>query len=319
MFLSIIIPTWRNTEVELRRCLDSLYVTSLPFEVLLVDDGNEAAYGEMLDRLAKERERLTVLHAPHAGVSAARNLGVSRARGDYVLFVDADDMVTRQFWKDAEEICRRGISFDIIYGRVHSIEKKPFADDLHEGLALREWEKDEVPRLYQYLFAQRGGRDFRGEDGHLFRGPVARMVRREVASRCPFDTVLVWGEDIIWNLDLLLTSPKVATTEHTWYRVWGNPESATRDYKPDLVEQYRNTLSALNRYNRSYTKKDYGVVLFEALADIGKRYFLSPRNPLPWFQKVKEFNQVARSEPFCKVLESDVKMGGKARPEARAL
>ncbi len=310
MFLSIIIPTWRNTEAELIRCMDSIYQSTWrDFEVLVVDDGNEAAYGAMLDELVR-RYPITVIHAPHGGVSAARNLGVTRAHGEYVLFVDADDVVTRQFWRDVEGIAKQGMVADIIYGRVHSIEKAPFQDGLQEGLVLREWKEKEIPRLYQYLFAQRGGSDFRGEDGHLFRGPVARMVLREKAARCPFDTALVWGEDIIWNLDLLLTNPKVMTTEHVWYRVFGNPESATRDYKPDLIEQYRNTLSALNRHNKSYTRKEYGVVLFESLADIGRRYFLSPKNPLSWFQKVKEFNEMAKSAPFNGVLEFDVKMGG---------
>ncbi len=309
MFLSIIIPTWRNTEAELRRCLSSLYVSSLPFEVLLVDDGNEAAYGEMLDRMAEEREHLTVLHAPHAGVSAARNLGVLRARGDYVLFVDADDVVTRQFWKDAEEIRRKGIPFDIIYGMVSMKEEAPLSMEVREDFCGEPLDENVRHALYGHMFALGRGQ-YRTKEKHLGRGPWARLIRRDFLRRFPFDTSLALGEDMMWNLDMLRAAPKGRVTEHVCYYVIGNPNSATRGYHKESIERHRAMLCALKGYVTPETVGDYHSRIFESLAEIGHKYFLSPQNHLSWFQKVKEFNQVAMSEPFCEVLKSDVKIGG---------
>ena len=55
---------------------------------------------------------------------------------------------------------------------------------------------------------------------------------------------------------------------------------------------------------------DYHQRLFEALGEIGRTYFLSPQNPLPWNEKVKEFNKMSYSYPFNGLLENDVEMGG---------
>ena len=78
------------------RCLDSVYDTAYQdFEVLIIDDGSEVSYQVELDQLETRYERLMVLHKTHAGVSAARNFGVQKAQGDYILFVDADDVVTK--------------------------------------------------------------------------------------------------------------------------------------------------------------------------------------------------------------------------------
>ena len=311
MFLSIIIPTWRNTEEEIRRCLDSIDQSAWrDFEVLLVDDGNEAAYATMLDGLAETYPMLRVFHLPHGGVSAARNFGVEKAVGEYILFVDADDIVTKQFWHDVAEIAEKGCEADVIYGRINSLKTEKFTDEVCEDFSISYMDEHEKKRLYRYFFAQRGRDDFRDTRGHLTRGPCARMVRGDFVKEILFDTSLPWGEDIIWNLELISRHPQAGMTTHVWYRVLGNPESATRGYKVDLPDQYRALLRVLRRYNREDTEQEYCAVVFESLADIAKRYYFSPKNSLPWSQKVRAFNQMAKTEPFDVLLESDWKGGG---------
>ena len=321
MFLSIIIPTWRNTEAELRWCLSSLYVSDLPFEVLLVDDGNEAAYGEMLDRLAEEREGLTVLHAPHAGVSAARNLGVSRARGDYVLFVDADDVVTRQFWKDAEEICRKGIQAEIIYGMGFNKEGVLNPETVCESFEARPIDAAEQRTLYGYMMGHPSTQKVYGKkEFHLQRGPIARLIRRDFLRRFPFDTTLAIGEDVIWNINMAKAEPKGWVTEHVWYNVLGNPDSASRGYRRSIIDGYRDFLFVFKTYISPDEEPVYMLKIANALREIAHKYYLSEKNLMPWRQKVKEFNRMVHSEPFSDLLKSDVKIGGgKVYLEARSL
>ena len=312
MFLSIIIPTWRNTEEEIRRCLDSIDQSAWrDFEVLLVDDGNEAAYATMLDGLAETYPMLRVFHLSHGGVSAARNFGMAKAAGEYILFVDADDIVTKQFWHDVAEIAEKGCEADVIYGMVHNeVELAPFVDSLCDGMDFWVLNAQEKRALYAHFFALQRSELFSTKDGHVGRGPWARILRREMAIRYPFLDYLFMGQDMIWNLDILKGNPKVAVTHHVWYCVMGNPDSTTRGYWVDLVERKRNLLRILAKYNDSDTEEDYRYCIFEALSDIGKRYYLSPKNPMPWFRKVKEFNQVAWGEPFRAVLQCSRKACG---------
>ena len=79
--VSIIVPVY-NAEGTLRRCVDSILTQQYTdFELLLVDDGSSDASGAICDAYAAQDPRVQVLHQENAGVSAARNLALDRARG----------------------------------------------------------------------------------------------------------------------------------------------------------------------------------------------------------------------------------------------
>lgn len=91
-FFSIVIPVY-NTVKELRRCVDSVLSQAFgDFEVILVDDGSTDGSGALCDRLSGEDSRIKTIHKPNGGAASARNAGIRAARGDYLLFVDSDDM-----------------------------------------------------------------------------------------------------------------------------------------------------------------------------------------------------------------------------------
>lgn len=105
--VSIIVPV-HNAQATLERCVNSIiHQEFTEFEVLLVDDGSTDASGAICDAFAAKDERVTVLHKENSGVSDARNLGLSRAKGTYLQFVDSDDWITpdatKRFVKTAEE------------------------------------------------------------------------------------------------------------------------------------------------------------------------------------------------------------------------
>ena len=90
--ISIIIPVY-NTEKYIKRCLDSVTKqTERDFECILVDDGSTDESSKILDEYSKKDDRYIVLHKANGGVSSARNLGLNVAKGEYVIFMDADDL-----------------------------------------------------------------------------------------------------------------------------------------------------------------------------------------------------------------------------------
>jgi glycosyltransferase involved in cell wall biosynthesis len=95
MFLSVVVPVYR-TRPWLPRLLDSFAAqTRTNFEVIAVDDGSPDGEGEMLRETAYPW--LRVFSRPHAGLSAARNFGLSQCRGEIVAMVDSDDWVAEDF------------------------------------------------------------------------------------------------------------------------------------------------------------------------------------------------------------------------------
>lgn len=91
--LSIIIPIY-NTEVFLERCIQSVCrQTYKNLEIILIDDGSTDNSGKLCDLYAMKDYRIRVIHQENLGVSAARNIGLEIARGEYITFVDSDDYV----------------------------------------------------------------------------------------------------------------------------------------------------------------------------------------------------------------------------------
>ena len=90
-YISIIIPVY-NCEEKLENAVNS--VLRQPFkdiEIIIVDDGSSDATGNIADRLCAKTERLTVFHQKNKDVSSARNTGIFKAKGKYVMFLDAED------------------------------------------------------------------------------------------------------------------------------------------------------------------------------------------------------------------------------------
>lgn len=88
---SVVIPVY-NGRAHLERAVRTLQAQSFAdWEAVIVDDGSSDGTAELADRLAAADARLKVFHQPNGGVSVARNRGLSEARGDWIVWLDADD------------------------------------------------------------------------------------------------------------------------------------------------------------------------------------------------------------------------------------
>lgn len=101
MRFSVVIPVY-NVAPYLAACLDSVLRAGARHEVeiVCVDDGSTDGSGGLLDEYARTHANVRCLHRSNEGVSAARNAGLEVVSGDWILFVDADDVV-RETWLDA--------------------------------------------------------------------------------------------------------------------------------------------------------------------------------------------------------------------------
>lgn len=105
--ITIIVPIYK-VEEYLDRCVKSLVKQSYRnIEIILVDDGSPDRCPQMCDEWAKKDNRIVVIHKKNGGLSDARNAGIDRASGDYLLFVDSDDYIEldscEQFARIADE------------------------------------------------------------------------------------------------------------------------------------------------------------------------------------------------------------------------
>lgn len=94
--VSVIVPIYK-VENYLRECVDSIISQSYKIlEIILVDDGSPDKCPEICDEYAKIDSRIKVIHKPNGGLSDARNAGIEIAKGEYLSFVDSDDVIHSQ-------------------------------------------------------------------------------------------------------------------------------------------------------------------------------------------------------------------------------
>ena len=91
--ISIIVPIYK-VEAYLDKCINSIVQQSYHnLEILLVDDGSPDRCGEICDRWAVIDTRIRVIHKINGGLSDARNAGINQSNGEYLCFVDSDDIL----------------------------------------------------------------------------------------------------------------------------------------------------------------------------------------------------------------------------------
>lgn len=155
MKISIIIPVY-NVLDYLQKCLDSAYNQTLQDkEIIIVDDGSTDGSGQFVDKYAKGKKNIRVIHKPNGGLMSAWTTGVRVAQGDYIGFIDSDDYIASEMY---EEMYRKAVDndADIILSNylVNGVRKSgalPLSEGLYTGNELKEKIQQHVfPSPYTY-------------------------------------------------------------------------------------------------------------------------------------------------------------------------
>lgn len=95
--ITVVVPVY-NVEKYLGECLNSIVAQKFEsYEVLMIDDGSTDSSGEIAEQYAEQYEHFTVIHQENQGLAAVRNLGISLANGEYLCFVDSDDVIREDY------------------------------------------------------------------------------------------------------------------------------------------------------------------------------------------------------------------------------
>ena len=107
VLVSVIIPIY-NTEKYIKRAVDSvLSQTYQNFEILLINDGSSDGSSGICENLSNQDKRIRYFYQKNQGVSVARNLGLKKAKGDYIFFLDSDDEWKNNLVEKATKIVKK--------------------------------------------------------------------------------------------------------------------------------------------------------------------------------------------------------------------
>lgn len=226
--VSVVVPVY-NQEPYLDRCLASLRnQTYSRLEIILVDDGSTDASGRMCDGYAREDPRFRVIHKANEGAGAARNTGQETAKGQWLLFVDADDYFNLDMIRLMHEAAVSAPDIDLVMAgaeRTTSREESvapPAAADLPPARLLsREAMMEGLTARENTLFAV--------DWNKLYRREVIDGIRHRSFDR---------DEDFDFNLRVFRRVRKGVFLDKTLYWWFQNPDSAT--HAPDTLARHYN-------------------------------------------------------------------------------
>lgn len=177
--ISVIVPVY-NVEKYLSRCIDSiLSQTFTDFELLLIDDGSKDHSGSICDEYAKTDSRIRVFHKENGGVSSARNIGLDNAKGEWVSFVDADDIIEQDYFPD-----------DLLADEFWDVIQVPRSG----GSNFHDYSKDVIcaNRAEAMSFLHK----------NFYYECWGRFIRKRVLGTTRFDETIKIGEDIIFFVSI---------------------------------------------------------------------------------------------------------------------
>ena len=243
--VSVVIPFYNGIKY-LEDCVRSVQAQTLrEIEIVLVDDGSTDGAGDLADRLAQEDARIRVLHQQNQGPSASRNYGVNASRGDYIGFVDADDLIEPQMYEKLYDAAV-SLSCDMVTCTYNSFREtgliaitKPLFP-MYTRLSPADI-RVEMPRLVcdgSLLFTWR-----RLYSASLVRGKQIR-----------YDPQMHIGEDAVFNMECLLRADGVAAIPDCLYHYRYVPTSLIRSRKysphmtPSMLRQYARKKQLVQTY-----------------------------------------------------------------------
>ena len=249
MLISVIVPVY-NVEKYINKCIDSIIrQTYKNIELILVDDGSTDNSGKLCDKLASQDTRIKVLHKQNGGVSRARNLGIEKATGDYICFVDSDDWL---------EIDYFALAVPCLKKHKPKLLQNNYVKDNKKGNIINKYKKSNI--LYydaeQDLYEMANGYHYGWE-------AVASFYEATACKKVKFNTEIVFGEDLLFRYEFNKVNDGLYIYQYLpKYHYYTRESSAVNSYsvykKVDDLKVLELIMSKVNKVTRNILyQKDY--------------------------------------------------------------
>lgn len=200
--ISVIIPVY-NVENELPDCLESVIHQSYKnIEVILVDDGSTDQSGKICDKYALNDHRVRTIHKQNGGQSEARNIAINQCNGEYIVFVDSDDIAKKNLIESLLCLINKYNTLIACSPYQKFNNKEQLFDECDVKTGIEDSEKAVKQLLYQ---------------SRVFHtGPHGKIYKRELFNGIEYPVGLYY-EDLATTYKLLAKASKVAFTTEKMY------------------------------------------------------------------------------------------------------
>lgn len=247
--ISVIIPVY-NVEKYLHRCIESVVnQDGVRIEVILVDDGSSDSSGRICDEYSKTRNNVVVIHQENTGQGLARNAGIGIARGEYIAFLDSDDYMANDCYKNILHEIRDNNADACAFSYVqHNPDGAVcYKAIVHKGKYI----ENEIKNRYVLHFFgdSKDDSDMRGVSSCMTVFKRSIIVNNGIRFKSERK---VFGEDTLFNLDFCKYANCIITLSEAYYHYCLNSDSFSHSYMENRLEQTELFCNILAEYSRDY-------------------------------------------------------------------
>lgn len=294
--LSVIIPVYKVPLEYLRVCLNSLVSQTLQeCEFIIVSDGAPDTETSICEEYAKKDSRFKFFKREHAGVSAARNFGLTQAQGEYICYVDADDFLySNTSLERTYEIVQKNHSDIILFDWITK-GKDPLSLWPEDKTILSDTEKEEC--LKQLIHIQ----------NLAFSGaPWAKLYKRSFLSKnsLSFNPNLPIGEDRVFNYKAISLASKISYVKEVLYIYVINKDSTIQRYRPDILFLILKYIEELNIVSNGKYLNLIGRETLFLFYFSWKRFYMHPNNNESYLKRMKDISSIVLSNSFQELIQS---------------
>lgn len=318
--VSVILPVKDGDLVQLKKAVDSVKRQSYQnYEIILINDGSGETFSSGMEEIAKQDEKIRYFSIPASGVSEARNFGIDKSQGEYITFLDGDDILCPNFFEEAVSYMEE-TKADALFGGTRYIyagererEEASYEQSLENvrccsirelldmGIALT---KDRI----HLSRAESVGEPYRFRDGgYINRGIAARFIRASFFEngKNRFFKQFHFYEDAIWNLHLIQNG-NVHYVTSVWYLYFENPKSVSNRFNPEVTEYMEEPLKMLREIldlSDDTEYRAYTAVLMDSLRYVYKCLLGHKEWNADNAEKRKLRKHLMKDEPWTEIAE----------------
>ena len=291
--ISLIIPIYNTPINYLKKCLNSIYTqTYKNLEIILIDDGSKEEYKKVYkSSLIKNKNNIKLIEKKNTGVSDTRNLGINCATGKYIMFIDSDDYIDKDYIsKMYSSLKNKNVEVSISGATIVDSDGKKISTQLcniayNKKLTIKDI--DEQIINYPYF-------------------TCVKMLIKKDKIKHRFNSKIKYGEDLLFAFELLQDSSFVYLNNCDYFYVQ-NGESATHNYTYESIIKYLdNNLEVFNLIEKSVenSHKMISIRLFTKFELALRRYAMNKECNYKKFKKL--YSEYIKKYDYTKIKNKDI-------------
>ena len=259
--ISVIVPV-HNAENYLEKCLNSIIPQlSDQDEILLMNDWSTDSSTQICEEYSKKYNNIFTQYNENGGPSKTRNLGIEKAAGKYLLFIDSDDYLKENYvvkmLEDIENYELTVCSYSFVYEDLNKIQEQKYSNKLGNVII----PKDDFIKLYHV---------------QLLNLVWNKIYRADIIKKnnIRFDEKITKGEDLLFNLDYIAhINTEIKIINESLYYYVTKPTGLNRSFREPIKDRMERTSLVYNKMKNITTKHNN-----EIIDEIINMYFIHLRN-----------------------------------------